>query len=68
MAPLLARFSALNPGVRIELVLSDAEIDVTADQADLALHVGLPANQSMAAWRLVAGRRVVCASPAHSSK
>ncbi|MDB5761407.1 MAG: transcriptional regulator, LysR family protein [Herminiimonas sp.] len=65
IAPLAARFSALNPGVHIELVLSDAVIDVTADEADLALHVGLPTNQSMVARLLLASRRVVCASPAY---
>lgn len=65
IAPLVARFSVDNPGVRIELVLSDAEVDLTADEADIALHVDIPVNQSMVARRIVASRKVACASPAY---
>lgn len=63
MAGLVASFSRMYPGVQVELVLSDAQVDVTADEADVALSVGLPANPLVVARRFAGGRRVVCASP-----
>ena len=68
IAGLVARFSALYPGVRVELVLSDAQVDLTADDADLALSVGVPDNPLVVARRFAQGRRVVCASPGYLAR
>jgi DNA-binding transcriptional LysR family regulator len=68
IAALVARFSGMYPGVQVELVLSDAQVDVSADEADIALSVGLPSNPLVVARRFAEGRRVVCASPAYLAR
>ncbi|WP_199271845.1 substrate binding domain-containing protein [Pseudoduganella flava] len=64
----MARFSGMYPGVQVELVLSDAQVDVTAGEADVALSVGLPPNPLVVARRFAEGRRVVCASPPYLAR
>lgn len=68
IANLVARFSQLYPGVRVELALTDAPVDVVTSDIDLALYVGQPENPLTVARRIFAGRRAVCASPAYVQK
>ncbi len=62
IAPLVAEFARTHPGMSIELVLSDAEVDVAEDGIDIVLNVGAPQAQSVVARRVLRNRRVVCAS------
>ncbi|KFE51768.1 LysR family transcriptional regulator [Pseudomonas syringae] len=63
VAPLVALFTTRFPFVSVELVLTDAEINLAEDEIDIALNVGQPTAQSVISRRLLGNRRVVCASP-----
>jgi DNA-binding transcriptional LysR family regulator len=65
VAPLIARFVEKFPGVQIHLYLSDAGLDVIDDGLDIALRVGLPTDASVIAKKVLATRRIVCASPSY---
>lgn len=67
IAPLLADFAALHPGLEVHLLLSDAGIEVGEEGLDVALRFGRPADPSLIARRIATVRRVVCASPAYLS-
>lgn len=63
IAPLVHAFLRENPGVRIELVLSDGVLDLIEERIDVALRLGPLSDSRLIARRLATGRRVVCASP-----
>jgi len=63
IAPLLPAFMALHPAVNIELDLSSRRVDLLADEADVAIRVGDPGNDQLAARRLARDRVLLCASP-----
>lgn len=66
LAPLVARFGELHPDLQIELVLSDARMDLFDDDLDLLLQIEAPGPMaSVVARPLLASRRVICASPAY---
>ena len=65
IAPLLADFTALHPGLDAHLVLSDAGLEVGEDSLDVALRIGLPGDPSLIARKLATARRAVCAAPAY---
>ena len=65
IAPCIAPFLALNPGVDIALDLDSRRVDLLADEADLAVRIGDVGEDSLVA-RLIATEKVVlCASPAY---
>lgn len=61
--PIVTDFLAAHPEINVQLVLSDRNADLVADQIDLALRIGALEDSSMIAVRLGEVRRVVCASP-----
>jgi len=63
IGPLIGEFSKRYPRVTVELVLTDSLVDVTADDLDVGLLVEQPTDGSMVSRRLLASRRVVCATP-----
>jgi DNA-binding transcriptional LysR family regulator len=65
VAPLIAEFTRKFPDVQVHLVLSDAGLDVIDDGLDVALRVGLPADSSVIAKKVLTAKRIVCASPAY---
>ncbi|WP_413991672.1 LysR family transcriptional regulator [Labrys okinawensis] len=65
IAPLLADFAALHPGLEVHLLLSDAGIEVGEEGLDVALRFGRPADPSLIARRIATVRRIVCASPSY---
>ena len=66
IAVLIGAFVRQFPQVQVELVLSDAEPDFTADAFDIAFSVGLPNEPSLIARKLMPDRRVlICATPAY---
>jgi DNA-binding transcriptional LysR family regulator len=68
MAPLVARFVRKYPGIQIHLNLSDSGLDVIDDGLDIALRVGLPADTSVIARKILSTRRIVCASPSYLAR
>lgn len=63
LAPLVARFAAINSKLRISLVLEDLETDLINAAADLAIRIGYPADSSMIAREIAPVPRHACASP-----
>jgi DNA-binding transcriptional LysR family regulator len=65
IAPLITDFRQMFPDVQVHLMLSDAGLDVIDDGLDVALRVGLPADSSVIAKKILSAKRIVCASPAY---
>ncbi|MGY1424307.1 LysR family transcriptional regulator [Lysobacter sp. A289] len=63
IAPLMPEFSRLHPEVRVELGLSDAQLDLIADSWDLAVRIGRLADSPLQARRLGDAAMLVCAAP-----
>lgn len=63
ISPVVGRFAERHPELAIQLILSNAELDVVDDELDVAIRIGLPADASVVAVKLLDSRRVVCASP-----
>lgn len=63
VAPMLLEFSQRHPEVRIELGLSDAQVDLIDGGWDLAVRIGRLADSPMQARRLGDSRMLVCAAP-----
>ena len=63
VAPLVPRFAARYPQVRLALSLSDRFVNVIDEGFDVAVRIAELEDSSLAARRLAPNRRVVCASP-----
>ncbi|MCQ4161601.1 LysR substrate-binding domain-containing protein [Roseomonas sp. GC11] len=64
VAPLAAAFSRRHPACQVELVLSDARIDLVAHQIDLSIRVGWLGDSSLQARRIRGFRQFLVAAPA----
>lgn len=62
IAPHLATFMNAHEGLEIELILSDAFVDIVADGFDLAVRIGELSDSTLVARKLAPVRRVLCAS------
>ncbi|NYT83325.1 LysR family transcriptional regulator [Alcaligenaceae bacterium] len=65
IAPLIPEFSRQYPEVKIELGLSDAQLDLIAGNWDLAIRIGRLADSPLQARRLGDCTMLVCAAPAY---
>ncbi len=65
VAPLIAKFVKKCPDAQVHLTLSDSGLDVIDDALDVALRVGLPADSTVIAKKVLSTKRIVCASPAY---
>lgn len=65
LVPLLPELARSYPELAFDLLLTDARVDLAADQIDVALRLGTLDDASLVATRLFAMRFVVCASPAY---
>jgi DNA-binding transcriptional LysR family regulator len=63
VVPLLPDFRALYPDLTVDLVLTDANVDLFAERIDLAIRLGLLADSTLIAQQLMKTRYFVCASP-----
>lgn len=61
--PLVNRFMAAHPAMRVELVLLDRPLDLLEEGLDLAIRIGRLPDSSLVAVPLGRTRQVVCASP-----
>ena len=68
IAPLLGDFYALYPEVRVEMVLSNENLDLIDEGIDLALRVGSLPDSNLAARRLAVFRSHVYASPVYLAR
>ncbi|MCJ2049982.1 LysR substrate-binding domain-containing protein [Methylobacterium sp. J-070] len=67
VAPVVAAFRILHPGVRVDLLLSDRLGRMPSEMWDLAIHVGeiKEATPSLTVRLLAPNDRVLCAAPAY---
>jgi DNA-binding transcriptional LysR family regulator len=65
LAPLLPRFQALYPDVELELVLTDATLDLVAERIDVALRLGPRPEGDVVAAQLAPSAKHVVASPGY---
>lgn len=63
LAPILPEFRAAFPNLSLELILSDARLDLVADRIDLAVRFGQSIPADAIAAKLMDLRYKVCASP-----
>ncbi|WP_374276147.1 LysR family transcriptional regulator [Brevundimonas sp.] len=63
LAPLFAEFRNRNPGVDLQLVLTDGVDELGREEYDAVIRIGAPTNGEFVARRLLKARRAVCASP-----
>lgn len=65
VAPAIASFSARHPGVRVQLVLTDAPLNLIEDGFDLQIRFGAPAATSQVTALLLRNRRMLVAAPSY---
>jgi len=65
LAPLWSRFIAQNPGVSLDVTLSDRIVDLVDEGYDLAVRISTLASSQLVSRRLATTRVVLCASPGY---
>ena len=65
IVPHLQRFLDLHPGLTIDVVLDDRNIDLLENGVDVALRMGTLSDSSMTARKIAVSRRVVLGTPAY---
>lgn len=65
LAPVIARFMARHPEVRIEVELSDRAVDLVDEGFDAAVRIGTIGSQHLVGRKVATTRLVCCASPAY---
>jgi DNA-binding transcriptional LysR family regulator len=68
LTPLLPEFRARYPGVKLELLLTDAVLDLVTERVDLAIRLGNYSGADYIATKLFDAQYRVCASPAYIKK
>lgn len=68
ITPLLPRFLEQNPGMSVDLALSDTAIDLIADKTDVAIRTGTLRDSSLRSRKLMESTRHVVASPDYLAK
>lgn len=64
IAPLLATFSRQYPLITLDLTFTDDVVDLVEKRLDLSIRLGKVDSPNLIARKLLAQRRLVCASPA----
>jgi len=67
IAPHLKPFLDANPMVNVDLILTDAFVDIIGEGFDLAVRIADLRDSSLVAKRLAPNHRVLCATPAYLS-
>lgn len=65
IVPLLPALAAQYPDLTVDLWLTDTVVDLVADRIDVAVRLGVLADSTLVAQRLMPTQYVVCASPAY---
>ncbi len=65
IVPLLPEFEAQYPDLNIDLLLTDARVDLLAERIDLAIRLGPMQDSTLIAQPLMHTRYAICASPSY---
>jgi len=68
VAPAIAEFSHLYPNVEVQLLLTDAPMNMVEEGIDLGIRIGGLPNSRIRARKLLDNRRFLCAAPAYIEK
>jgi DNA-binding transcriptional LysR family regulator len=68
LAPAVAEFHSLHPGLLTSLTLTDAVPASAAQRFDLIIHIGHLADSSMVAYPIAPNQRFLCASPRYLAR
>lgn len=68
LADLIAEFAAANPGIEIDLQLSDAKVDIVAEGFDIAVRIADLPDSSLRARRIGPITTHIVAAPAYLAK
>jgi DNA-binding transcriptional LysR family regulator len=68
LAPVVARFAAMHPKLRVTLKLEDRETDIVSEGFDLAIRVSYPSDSSLVARAIGTVPRYFCASPEYLAR
>lgn len=68
LAPILARFLELYPGISVEVIQTDLVVDLLAERADIAIRAGAMSNSSLVARKLGDTPLLIVASPAYIAR
>lgn len=63
IAPSLPDFLSENPGLSVDLTLSDASVDMVTLSTDVVIHIGELKNSRLFSRKIASNRYVVCGSP-----
>ena len=65
IAPLLSKFMDRYPALSLELILTDSQVDLVADQIDLGIRFGPKPEGEISATKLAPRKFQICASPSY---
>jgi DNA-binding transcriptional LysR family regulator len=68
VVPMLSRLLEANPELRIDLDLSDRQVDIVGQGLDLALRIAPLEDSELVAKKIAANPRLICAAPAYLKK
>ena len=68
LVPLLPDFLSRYPDIRVDLGITDRQVDIVGENVDVALRSGTLSDSSLVMRRLATARRVICASPAYLAR
>jgi DNA-binding transcriptional LysR family regulator len=68
LAPILAQFLDLYPGISVEVIQTDLVVDLLAERADIAIRAGDMRNSSLVARKLGDTPLVIVASPTYLAR
>jgi len=66
--PMLARLLEANPDLRIDLDLSDRQVDIVGQGLDLALRIAPLEDSELVAKKIAPNPRLICAAPSYLKK
>ncbi|WP_233830136.1 LysR family transcriptional regulator [Paraburkholderia sp. ZP32-5] len=66
--PMLASLLEANPELRIDLDLSDRQVDIVGQGLDVALRIAPLEDSELVAKKMVSNPRLICAAPAYLKK
>jgi DNA-binding transcriptional LysR family regulator len=68
LCPALPAFFARYPDITVELHVSDHQVDLVAEQVDVAIRSGALGDSTLVARKITDATRVICASPLYLEK